>query len=484
LNSGRDLSNRKHVPSTSAFLLRRWFGPLAGRILGLVLLVHAVLLPIVYLSLDKAFWQSASKLFETVAQDYAARLKDELGSGGIPLDDAKLRAYLVDLRATGFVTYAEVGWRDQVTRVPLVAPAGLPPVGTPDQFGSGDDRTYYVSTRWRSGTEQGTLRVGFDESPILDRVSEDRKFRLAMLSAYLVSILAAALALARGLARPLNHLRAAAEQIAGGDLGHPLRTRSGISEIDALSHDLERMRAELAANATRLNQKQRLETIGALAGGVSHEFNNVLVPIILFLESAQGGLPADHPSRASIGRALAVAERARDIVSKLLVFSGRGASASLQPMRLAAAVDEGVRLFSRLRPTYIELESDVDAAADPVRADAGIVIQVVMNLCTNAFQAIPVDGGRIGVALRNVAINGGRWVQLSITDSGCGMDARTKARMFEPFFTTRAIGQGSGLGLAVVHGLVSDMRGVIEVDSQPGGGTCVRILLPSAAEEA
>jgi hypothetical protein len=134
-----------------------------------------------------------------------------------------LCAYLVELRTTGFVTCAEVGWRDPVTRVTLGAPAGLLPAGTPGQFGSGD-RTYYVSARWRSGAEQGTQRVGFDESAIHDRVREDRGFRLAVPSADLVSILAAALALARGrrpvarhrcevaaLQRPRRQRRAAAE---------------------------------------------------------------------------------------------------------------------------------------------------------------------------------------------------------------------------------------------------------------------------------
>ena len=153
-------------------------------------------------------------------------------------------------------------------------------------------------------------------------------------------------------------------------------------------------------------------------------------------------------------------------------------------MQIAPAVEEALRLFTSLRPSNVELDAQIDPQTDVVLATSGLLVQIVMNLCTNASHAIPPSGGRIGVMLRNVVEDGGRFVELVVDDDGIGMDAETAHRIFEPFFTTREIGEGTGLGLAVVHGLVQSMGATINVVSAQGRGTHFRILFPSARSEA
>jgi two-component system, cell cycle sensor histidine kinase and response regulator CckA len=166
-----------------------------------------------------------------------------------------------------------------------------------------------------------------------------------------------------------------------------------------------------------------------------------------------------------------------------LLFSGRGPPAKLTPMQIAPAVEEALRLFGSLRPSNIELDVRIDQATDLVAATSGLVVQIVMNLCTNAYQAIPPSGGRITVGLANVQQGGAKFVQLTVADTGVGMDPQTASRALEPFFTTREIGGGTGLGLAVVHGLVKSMSGGISVASELGHGTEFKILFPSVGIE-
>jgi two-component system, cell cycle sensor histidine kinase and response regulator CckA len=250
-------------------------------------------------------------------------------------------------------------------------------------------------------------------------------------------------------------------------------------ELHELANSLERMRSELVDADTRLHMKQRLETVGTLAGGVAHEFNNILVPLTLFTESALISLPADHIARPWLTRAIEAAKRAREVVGKLLLFGGRGTHSALTPMNIAPAIEEALRLFARLRPTTIELKVQIDHAVDAVSANSGHIVQIVMNLCTNALHAIPVSGGIIAVTLRNARDGESRGVELVVEDNGIGMDDKTMLRIFEPFFTTREIGKGSGLGLSVVHGLVEGMSASISVRSTPGSGTTFQILFPS-----
>jgi signal transduction histidine kinase len=453
--------------------------PLAAGILGAMLVLHAAIVPLLYVGLDRIIVRTHSELFVAVAHGYLAARVREFDSQRFARSTEDLEAFVDEIQSSGLVEYTEVQWNGQVLRR-LADPLHPPPERTEhDRFGEGNDRIYHVVAKLDSGGQPGTLRLGFGEAPITAHIAEARRLMVYALAAYAVAVVGAALFLARWLWRPLNLLQQRSMRVAAGDLHEELRVASGIREFDQLGASLEQMRAELVDAGAQLHRKQRLETVGTLAGGVAHEFNNILVPLTLFTESALKVIPAEHVANPWLTRAVAAARRAREVVSKLLLFSGRGPPANLTPMQIAPAVEEALRLFGSLRPSNIELDVRIDPATDLVAATSGLVVQIVMNLCTNAYQAIPPSGGRITVALGNVQQDGGKFVQLTVADTGVGMDPQTASRALEPFFTTREIGGGSGLGLAVVHGLVKSMSGGISVASELGHGTEFKILFPS-----
>jgi signal transduction histidine kinase len=250
---------------------------------------------------------------------------------------------------------------------------------------------------------------------------------------------------------------------------------------------LQRELEERAALESRLLQKQRLETVGTLASGMAHEINNVLVPITLYTETALARLPENHSARPGMTRVLALSERASNIIAKVLAFGRHANLGPTGPIMIAPAVEEGVRTFDALRPPNVELHTRVDADCGMVIAESTAVVQVVMNLCSNACQALPPAGGSIEVKLHATDIDAaenpdglppGRYVELEVSDSGCGMDEATQAQIFDPFFTTRDVGKGTGLGLSVVHGIVRSLGGQVRVRSTPGRGSSFRVLLP------
>jgi signal transduction histidine kinase len=260
-------------------------------------------------------------------------------------------------------------------------------------------------------------------------------------------------------------------------------------ELVGVTARLEQQLAEHSLLEARLRQKQRLETVGTLAGGVAHEFNNVLVPITLYAELALDSLTPDQTAHQDLKRVIAAVRRATSIVSKILTFSRHLEVGSLKPIDIAAAVDEGLRLFTALRPTDIEITTDIAADCRAALADTTLVVQIVMNLCTNAYHAMRPLGGKLHIGLHNVDVPAGSpaelapgpYVCLSVVDTGHGMDQATRDRIFEPYFTTREVGKGTGLGLSVVHGIVASMGGSIHADSAPQRGTTMQVLIPAVA---
>jgi signal transduction histidine kinase/ActR/RegA family two-component response regulator len=233
----------------------------------------------------------------------------------------------------------------------------------------------------------------------------------------------------------------------------------------------------------QLRQSQKLESLGTLAGGVAHDFNNLLSIIVNYAELA--ALRSQSVEvREALDHVLRASERAASLTRRLLAF-GRRQVAERKVLDVNARVEESLQLLRRLLPASIELERELATSRPSVWAAEIEIDQIIMNLCVNARDAMPA-GGKLTVRVRAVSAPGPDgehrdFVCVEIEDTGMGMDEATRARVFEPFFTTKPPGQGTGLGLSTVHGVVHQAGGFVEVDSRPGHGTRVRVLLPRHA---
>lgn len=237
--------------------------------------------------------------------------------------------------------------------------------------------------------------------------------------------------------------------------------------------ELERERAELQE---RLDLVQKMEAIGQLAGGIAHDFNNLLAAMRNAVQLAADSLPPDTEARADLEIALQTADRAAGLTRQLLAFSRQQSRVS-EVVDLAALVQDMVPLVRSSIPTSITLDLQANAAHAGVLADRSQMEQVVLNLVLNARDAMP-DGGTLRIA---VTVDAERAQSvLTVSDTGTGMDDATRQRIFEPFFTTKPTGRGTGLGLAVVYGVVTQAGGDIDVVSAPGHGTTMRITWPTA----
>jgi PAS domain S-box-containing protein len=251
---------------------------------------------------------------------------------------------------------------------------------------------------------------------------------------------------------------------------------------------------EKALLERRLRQAQKLEAIGALAGGIAHDFNNVLAAIIGYGEIALDEAPEGTSLREDLDHVLVAAARAKELVRQILTFS-RDGERERRALHPALIVKEALKLLRPSLPITIEIEENVASNPGMVLADATELHQVVMNLCTNAYHAMREAGGRLTIAVdpflvtedyaqTNPELETGQHVRLTVSDTGCGMDQETLDRIFDPFFTTKPEGEGTGLGLATVHGIISSCGGSISVYSEPGQGTTFHVYLPCLEETA
>jgi PAS domain S-box-containing protein len=240
--------------------------------------------------------------------------------------------------------------------------------------------------------------------------------------------------------------------------------------------DLKRVEAERRTLELQLHHSQRLEALGTLAGGVAHEINNALVPVVALTKLMAGKFPEDSRERRNLTTVLSGAERSRDLVKQILAFSRREEEQRRESVDVAAVLQDALKLMRATVPTSIRLAEEI-AAVPAVAGDPNQLHQVIVNLVNNAAQAIGETHGTITLGLRAEADGGA--LRLWVADTGCGMEEATKVRIFEPFFTTREVGKGTGLGLAVVHGIIKEHGGRIEVQSTPGKGTRFDVVLPA-----
>jgi PAS domain S-box-containing protein len=242
-----------------------------------------------------------------------------------------------------------------------------------------------------------------------------------------------------------------------------------------------------------LFQAQKMEAIGTLAGGIAHDFNNILAAILGYTELARMELPGDCNARSDLDQVLIAGNRATDLVKQILTFS-RKSEHRKKPLRIALIVKEAVKMIRSSLPSSIDIQVNIDQDVGLVLADPTNIHQIVLNLCTNASHAIGSQQGRMDIILRQVkfttkqvhekhGVLPGTFVELTVKDNGSGMDENTLARIFDPYFTTKEQGAGTGLGLAVTHGVVEECRGFIEVESEVGKGSAFHVYLPVLLEE-
>ncbi len=242
----------------------------------------------------------------------------------------------------------------------------------------------------------------------------------------------------------------------------------------------------------RLLQAQKMEAIGTLAGGIAHDFNNILSIMTGYTEVALLKSPQDSPVVENLRQVLAAGERAAHLVAQILTFS-RKADGKPVPCELGPIVKETLKFLRASLPTTIEFLESISPVR-PVIMDPTQIHQVVMNLCTNAFHAMEERGGVLEVTLAETLVDGedagqtalvaGAYALLTVSDSGEGIPPEIRERIFEPYFTTKEAGKGTGLGLAMVHGIVTKAGGAIKVYSEPGIGTTFRVHLPLAVAAA
>jgi signal transduction histidine kinase/ActR/RegA family two-component response regulator len=247
----------------------------------------------------------------------------------------------------------------------------------------------------------------------------------------------------------------------------------------------EKQRSELE---TQLFHLKKIETIGTLAGGIAHDFNNILTPIIGYTDMALEEIPEDSTLRFDLEQINIAAVRGKDLVQQILTFS-RQVNVEKKPVRLDQIVVEVINLIKASLPHEIEVRKSIDSGIGIILADPVHMHQIIMNLCTNAIHAMKKSGGTLDIKVDSVLVDQkttkkinnlkvGIYVRIRLSDTGHGMDRRTKERIFEPFFTSKEVGSGTGLGLSVVHGIVSNYNGAITVDSTPGKGTLFTVYLP------
>jgi PAS domain S-box-containing protein len=249
----------------------------------------------------------------------------------------------------------------------------------------------------------------------------------------------------------------------------------------------KRIEKETAALQARLEQAQRLEALGTLAGGIAHDFNNILGAIIGNTEIALMEVPETGPLRTAVKNVELAAQRATALVRQILSFSRQTPHDKklVQPFLI---VKEVLTLIRATLPSTIAIEERHESS-DWVLADPAQVHQIIMNLCTNAGLAMRANGGTLEVGVHDCELDAtmhavhpdlarGRYVRISVRDTGCGIDPAIMGRIFEPFFTTRPHGEGTGLGLSMVHGIVKSTGGAIDVESEVGRGTRFTVVLP------
>lgn len=267
----------------------------------------------------------------------------------------------------------------------------------------------------------------------------------------------------------------------------------GLIGISRNISELKHNENERRALQKQLIQAQKMESIGTLAGGIAHDFNNILAAMMGYVEMVRDDSPAGSQAAKDLDQVLLAGERAKALVKQILTFS-RQTEAEKIPLQPAALVKETIKLLRSSMPATIAIAQEIAMDTGLILADPTQIHQILLNFCTNAFHAMEEKGGTLTISLKSKTITRddlpseqdvqpGEFIELSIGDTGSGMAPEVLEKIFDPYFTTKEIGKGTGMGLAIVHGIVRSCNGFVTCRSTPGEGTVFHVFIPVIADE-
>lgn len=494
--------------------MARILNTLSMRMVLALVLIHAILLPALFYALYVLAKSSQEDAFVDHVRMSARIFADTFHMGDELDSETEIIKHLdgASLGGTGIFAAMQIG--DRTLLSSLLEPEEGDLFVEDFHFGEHDDDIYYLSIPLEISGGVAVLRLGFDEWPTLEHVGALRQTLIYILLTYFIVSLVLVLLLGMVLARPLQELRRDSSEIASGNYSKQLAVSSNIHEIRELTRDLETMRSNLVgSNAllrkeivereaaekmqrgleTRLRHSQRIESIGTLAGGIAHEINNILLPLLLYTDLALEDLPDVSPVRAKLKRVLKLGNRAKGLSQQILTFSRQAGDTDRKVQLMEPVVEEALAMVRALIPATVDIRVDIKKGQGRVLCDETQIVQLVVNLCNNAFHAVSRNGGYIEVnlngcdvdevlACKHTNLRVGKYLRLEITDTGEGIDSATLERIFDPFFTTREVGKGTGLGLSVVHGIVVDHDAELVVSSKLGLGSTFCVYFPQAEE--
>lgn len=476
----------------------------------MVFVIYAITMPLLFLALDTVVKKNLTDAFVDDVRIFARVFADSVETSEMGETRLQLERHLDSAVLGGRVVFGSIDLGFETIT------SALGEIDDPSEFkedfafGEHDDNVYFMSLPLVSSSTMGFLRFGFDEVPILEQVSQARLTIFYIMAMYFVAVVVLTTVLSSRIVRPIRRLKRQSRAIASGDYARQIKIESNTLELQELSRDLEDMRSELVGVNARLQAEmservlaekeqraledqlrhsQRLESLGTLAGGVAHEFNNVLQPLILYTDLALEDLPDDIPPRQSLERVLKLAHRAKGLSQQILTFGRQYNESERNVSDIVKVVEEAIAMIKALFPATLNILFEPGRDIGPVLCNPAEIQQLLVNLCNNSFQALRDDREKIHITLKEVVVpellateipdlRTGEYAVLDVTDTGSGMDEGTVKRVFEPFYTTQRVGEGTGLGLSVVHGIVMRHGGAVTIDSELGKGTKVRVYLP------
>jgi two-component system, cell cycle sensor histidine kinase and response regulator CckA len=283
--------------------------------------------------------------------------------------------------------------------------------------------------------------------------------------------------------RDISHRKRIEEALSNARDELELRVKERTVELQEAYGKLEVELVERGRLEGQLRQAHKMEALGTLTGGIAHDFNNILAAILGFAEMSLDDVPPGTLLEKNLGHILNSSFRARDLIRQMLTFSRR-TEYEAKPLLLTPIIKETAKLLRASIPTTIQIDVKTTATSDAIYANPTGVQQIIMNLSTNAAYSMRETGGKLGITLSDAIVLPGQglppgaYLRLDVQDTGTGIDTDVMKRIFEPFFTTKEPGQGTGMGLAVVYGIVKSLKGDIAVESRPGAGSVFRVLFP------